>query len=147
MTLAVPFPPATLKIKVLPAINSEIVATNGLQANKENGVVTIEPDYGALAVQTSVVDADREVLFIWGRPGHPAAPATAEALAVANPPVEAPKPATPKPAAPKPRPKPAPKPAESPAETPPAATPDSAPSSESPAPPAPTATTPEAPAT
>ena len=34
------------------------------------------------AVPLAHIDADREVLFIWGRPGHPAAPASAEALAV-----------------------------------------------------------------
>jgi rod shape-determining protein MreC len=44
------------------------------------------------------IEAEREVLFIWARPGHPAAPATAEVLKV-----EAPKPAAP--------PKPASKPA------------------------------------
>src|SRR5690349_19794272 len=37
------------------------------------------------------IDADREVLFIWARPGHPAAPATPEQLA--EPPKPAPKPA------------------------------------------------------
>jgi hypothetical protein len=45
------------------------------------------------AVPLASIDSDREVLFIWGRPGHPAAPATAEALAIPAPPVEAPKPA------------------------------------------------------
>jgi rod shape-determining protein MreC len=91
------------------------------------------------AVPLAHIDADREVLFIWGRPGHPAAPATSEALAVGAAPVEAPKPAQPKP-----KPKPAaPKPAENPAGN--AADPqDSAPPTESPAPASPT---PEAPAT
>jgi rod shape-determining protein MreC len=91
------------------------------------------------AVPLAHIDADREVLFIWGRPGHPAAPATSEALAVGAAPVEAPKPAQPKP-----KPKPAaPKPAENPAGN--AADPqDPAPSTESPAPASPT---PEAPAT
>jgi rod shape-determining protein MreC len=53
------------------------------------------------AVPLAKIDGEREVLFIWSRPNHPAAPATAEAL---NIPV--PKPA-PKPAARPPRPKPA----------------------------------------
>jgi hypothetical protein len=54
------------------------------------------------AVPLAQIDAAREVLFIWSRLDHPAAPASPAALAV-----EAPKPA-PKPAAPK---RPAPKPA------------------------------------
>ncbi|HLA69889.1 MAG TPA: rod shape-determining protein MreC [Steroidobacteraceae bacterium] len=58
------------------------------------------------AVPLAHVDSDREVLFIWERPGHPAAPATAEALAVTPPKTEATQPA-----APKPKPKPATKPA------------------------------------
>jgi len=58
------------------------------------------------------IEADREVLFIWSRPGHPAAPASPETMTVEEP----------KPAAPvKPAPKPARKPA--PQETPPAVTP------------------------
>jgi rod shape-determining protein MreC len=58
------------------------------------------------AVPLAHVDSDREVLFIWERPGHPAAPATAEALAVTPPKTEATQPA-----APKPKPKPATRPA------------------------------------
>ncbi|MEO8064716.1 MAG: rod shape-determining protein MreC [Pseudomonadota bacterium] len=97
------------------------------------------------AVPLAHIDADREVLFIWARPGHPAAPATPEALAVEAPAVEAPKPAKPKPkpAAPKPAGSPAATPAETPAATP-AETPDSATSNE---PPAPATPTPEAPTT
>jgi rod shape-determining protein MreC len=34
------------------------------------------------AVPLATIDSDREVLFIWGRPGHPAAPASNEALAI-----------------------------------------------------------------
>lgn len=65
------------------------------------------------------IDADREVLFIWARPGHPAAPATPEQLA--EPPKPAPKPA-PKPRKPV---TPAPAPAAAPpSETPPAAPPE-----------------------
>lgn len=42
----------SLKVKVSTAITAIIRGTNGLQANKANGVVTIEPDYGALASHT-----------------------------------------------------------------------------------------------
>src|SRR6185503_17287394 len=38
-----------------------------------------------MAVPLARIEADREVLFIWARPHHPAAPATAEALAVEAP--------------------------------------------------------------
>jgi hypothetical protein len=31
------------------------------------------------------IESEREVLFIWSRPGHPAAPASAEAMAVEEP--------------------------------------------------------------
>jgi len=97
------------------------------------------------AVPLAHIDADREVLFIWGRPGHPAAPASAEALAVAATPVEAAKPAA---AKPKPRPKPVlPKPVEAPVEAP-AETPVETPNPDaSPETPAPVTPTPEAPAT
>jgi rod shape-determining protein MreC len=79
------------------------------------------------AVPLARIDADREVLFIWGRPGHPAAPASAEAIAlqpeagVALPPANPAAPATTpaKPSATEP-PKPATTP---PATTPPATTP------------------------
>src|SRR6187399_1309059 len=37
------------------------------------------------AVPLASIDSDREVLFIWGRPGHPAAPASAEALNIPVP--------------------------------------------------------------
>jgi rod shape-determining protein MreC len=58
------------------------------------------------------IESDREVLFIWARPGHPAAPSTPDAMKV-----EDPKPA----AAAKPAPRPARKPVT------PAATPQQAP--------------------
>lgn len=53
------------------------------------------------------VESDREVLFIWSRPDHPAAPASEAALTVA-----------PEESARKPAPKPAPKPARKPTDTP-----------------------------
>jgi rod shape-determining protein MreC len=44
-----------------------------------------EPLAQIVAVPLAKIESDREVLFIWGRPNHPAAPATTEALAVAAP--------------------------------------------------------------
>ena len=81
------------------------------------------------------IEADREVLFIWARPGHPAAPATEATLVV-----EAPTPAPPPKAKPKPGPT-APDPEATPSATP-AATP-AAPSTETP--PAPAEAEPSAP--
>jgi rod shape-determining protein MreC len=82
-----------------------------------------EPLASIQAEPIAKIDAEREVLFIWARPGHPAAPASDAALVI-----ETPKPAA-KPA-PKPATRPAPKPA-APAATPapatdPATAPDSA---------------------
>jgi len=53
------------------------------------------------------IESDREVLFIWARPGHPASPITPEALAIesakpATPVKPVPKPATKKPVTPAP---------------------------------------------
>ena len=106
------------------------------------------------AVPLAHIDSDREVLFIWERPGHPAAPATAEALAVAPPKIEAPLPAA------KPKPKPAVKPAaakpvqDAPATVSPEASSPDAPNPETPAPetpapaaPPPAPSTTEAPST
>lgn len=45
-----------------------------------------EPLAQIVAVPLANIESDREVLFIWGRPNHPAAPATAEALAIEAPP-------------------------------------------------------------
>jgi len=39
-----------------------------------------EPLAQIFAAPLAKIDADREVLFIWGRPDHPAAPASPEAL-------------------------------------------------------------------
>ena len=38
-----------------------------------------------MAAPLAHVESDREVLFIWARPNHPAAPASTEALAVESP--------------------------------------------------------------
>ncbi len=80
------------------------------------------------AAPLAKIESDREVLFIWARKGHPAAPADSAALEV-----EAPKPAEPPAPKPKPR-KPAAAPVETPAETPAGEAPASAPDV-SPAPP------------
>jgi rod shape-determining protein MreC len=150
-SLELPYVPQNYDVKV-----GDVLVTSGLGQVFPYGlpvarVTRVERDPAQPlaqihAVPLARIDADREVLFIWGRPGHPAAPATAEALAVGAPPVEAPKPAKPKPK-PKPAPKPVATPVETPAETPAETaveTPDSAPPPESPAPATPT---PEAPAT
>lgn len=76
------------------------------------------------AVPLAKIDGDREVLFIWSRPNHPAAPATPEALAVEPPkPAVKPTPKPKKPAAPKP-------PAANPEATEPVTAPTSEPQSE-----------------
>ena len=102
------------------------------------------------AAPLAKVEADREVLFIWARPGHPAAPATAEALAVetakpAPAPAPAPKPKPRKPAAPPPANLPAPDTSAGEAPATPASGPDvstAPPPTAPPADPAPTAPAP-----
>jgi rod shape-determining protein MreC len=81
------------------------------------------------------IESDREVLFIWPRPGHPSAPATPEQLA---PPKPAPKPA------PKPRKPAAPTPTPAPAPAAPQASPAPPPETESTPPPASPVTPPPA---
>jgi rod shape-determining protein MreC len=49
------------------------------------------------AVPLAGIESDREVLFVWERPDHPASTATPEALAVEAPAAEAPPPAVKKP--------------------------------------------------
>ncbi len=71
-----------------------------------------EPLASIQAEPIAKIDAEREVLFIWARAGHPAAPASDAAIVIETPkPAAKPKPAT------RPTPKPA-APAETPAETP-----------------------------
>jgi len=147
-SLELPYVPQNYDVKV-----GDVLVTSGLGRVFPYGlpvarVTRVERDPAQPlaqihAVPLAHIDADREVLFIWGRPGHPAAPATVEALAVGAAPIEAPKPAKPKPT-PKPL---TPQPAETPAGTPAdaaVAAPDSTAPTESPAPATPT---PEAPAT
>ena len=147
-SLELPYVPQNYDVKV-----GDILVTSGLGRVFPYGlpvarVTRVERDPAQPlarihAVPLAHIDADREVLFIWARPGHPAAPASNEALAVGAAPAEVPKPAAPKPK-PKPVvPKPAAAPAETPAETPTeSSTPDAPPET-----PAPVTPTPEAPAT
>ena len=91
-----------------------------------------EPLASIQAEPIAKIDAEREVLFIWARAGHPAAPASDAAIVIETPkPAPKPKPATrpaPKPAAPAVTPAPTPAPDTiPPAETtPPAETPEPA---------------------
>jgi rod shape-determining protein MreC len=90
-----------------------------------------EPLANIQAEPIAKIDAEREVLFIWARAGHPAAPASDAELVIEPPkPAARPKPATrpaPKPAAPAATPAPTPTPATTPdpATTPPSTTPPS----------------------
>jgi rod shape-determining protein MreC len=86
-----------------------------------------EPLASIQAEPIAKIDAEREVLFIWARAGHPAAPASDAELVIETPkPVAKPRPASrpaPKPAAPAETPAPTPAPVTvPPAETPEAAT-------------------------
>ena len=122
--LELPYVPQNYDVKV-----GDLLVTSGLDAVFPYGLpvgrvthVKRDPaDPLALieAAPLARIESDREVLFVWSRPGHPAAPATAAALAVEAPKVEPAKPKTPRPA----RPRPAPAPA----------TPEAAPSAETPA--------------
>ena len=135
--LELPYVPQNADVKV-----GDVLVTSGLDQVFPFGlpvgrVTKIERDptlplAQIVAEPLARIEADREVLFIWARPGHPAAPATAEALAVE----------TAKPVPAKPRPKPASKPAATPA-NPPANPPADSPANS----PAPEAATPPAPAT
>jgi rod shape-determining protein MreC len=119
-SLELPYVPQNYDVKV-----GDVLVTSGLGRVFPYGlpvarVTRVERDPAQPlaqihAVPLAHIDADREVLFIWGRPGHPAAPATAEALAIGALPVEAPKSDKPK-IPPKPA---APRPADNPTATPP----------------------------
>jgi rod shape-determining protein MreC len=148
-SLELPYVPQNYDVKI-----GDLLVTSGLGQVFPYGlpvgrVTKVERDPAQPLAQIHAaplarIDADREVLFIWARPGHPAAPATPEQLA--EPPKPAPKPA-PKPRKPAtPPPAPAPAPA-TPTETPPVAPPETpAPSRESePAPQTPQPTQPETP--
>ena len=127
--LELPYVPQNYDVKV-----GDLLVTSGLGQVFPYGlpvarITKVERDPAQplaqiFAAPLAGIEADREVLFIWARPGHPAAPASAEALAVEPP----------KPAPPRPQPKPARKPA---AAAPPPAPAAPAPSEEAatPAPP------------
>lgn len=135
-SLELPYVPQNYDVKV-----GDLLVTSGLGQVFPYGlpvakVTKVERDQAQPLAQIHAeplahIDNDREVLFVWGNPNHPAAPAASEALAVEAPKPETPasdaakpvavKPSTPKPATPSPAtPKPAaPQPADSPTEAPP----------------------------
>jgi rod shape-determining protein MreC len=136
-SLDLPYVPQNYDVK-----EGDLLVTSGLGRVFPFGLpvakvtkVTRDPTQSLAAIQAAPLarmDSGREVLFIWSRPNHPAAPATSEAL---NIPVT------------KPAPKPVPKPARKPA---PVATPAATPAPTQPAEttaPAPAAPAPAAPAT
>jgi rod shape-determining protein MreC len=120
--LELPYVPQNYDVKV-----GDVLVTSGLDGVFPFGLPVgritrvdrdpTQPLAQIFAAPMARIESDREVLFVWARPGHPAAPATPEALAV-----EAPKPAPvkpkPKPAARKPAEPAAVAPAATPAETP-----------------------------
>ena len=119
--LELPYVPQNYDVKV-----GDVLVTSGLDGVFPFGLpvaritrVERDPTQPLAQIYASPlarIEADREVLFIWARPGHPAAPASPEAMTV-----EEPKPAAPVKPAPKPARKPAPQ--QAPQETPPATTP------------------------
>jgi rod shape-determining protein MreC len=112
--LELPYVPQNYDVKV-----GDLLVTSGLDEVFPYGLPVArvtrvdrdpaQPLARITAAPLARIESDREVLFIWARPGHPAAPATPEVLKV-----EAPKP-PPKPA-PKPR-RPAPAPTPTPEPT------------------------------
>jgi rod shape-determining protein MreC len=119
--LELPYVPQNYDVKV-----GDVLVTSGLDGVFPFGlpvarITKVERDptqplAQIYAAPLARIEADREVLFIWARPGHPAAPASTEALVV-----EEPKPAAP--AKPVRKPEPQPTTAPAPRETAPAATP------------------------
>jgi rod shape-determining protein MreC len=89
--LELPYVPQNKDVKV-----GDVLVTSGLGQVFPYGIpvgritkVTRDPAVPLaqiVAVPLAKIESDREVLFIWGRPNHPAAPATVEALAVEAPP-------------------------------------------------------------
>ena len=108
--LELPYVPQNYDVKV-----GDVLVTSGLDGVFPFGLpvarvtrVERDPTQPLAQIYASPlarIEADREVLFIWARPGHPAAPATPEAAVV-----EEPKPAAPAKVAPKPARNPAPQP-------------------------------------
>jgi rod shape-determining protein MreC len=106
--LELPYVPQNYDVKV-----GDLLVTSGLGRIFPYGLpvarvtrVTRDPTEPLADIQAAPlakIDADREVLFIWSRPGHPAAPATDAELEIPAPPKPAPRPkpvAKPKPPAP-----------------------------------------------
>jgi rod shape-determining protein MreC len=134
--LELPYVPQNYDVKV-----GDVLVTSGLDGVFPFGLPvgritkverdSTQPLAQIYAAPLAKIESDREVLFIWARPGHPAAPATPEAMAV-----EAPKPAAPVMPAPRParKPAPAPAPQQAPAETAPQATPEAGQDAPRPAP-------------
>jgi rod shape-determining protein MreC len=88
--LELPYVPQNYDVKV-----GDVLVTSGLGQVFPFGlpvarVTKVERDptqplARIVAVPLARIEADREVLFIWSRPGHPAAPASADALTVEAP--------------------------------------------------------------
>ncbi len=120
--LELPYVPQNYDVKV-----GDVLVTSGLDGVFPFGlpvarITRVERDptqplAQIFAAPLARIESDREVLFIWARPGHPAAPATPETMKVEEPKPAAPAKPEPKPAR-KPTPQPAPQPA--PQETAPA---------------------------
>ena len=93
--LDLPFVPRNFDVKV-----GDVLVTSGLGQVFPYGIpvgrvtkVTREPGELLAQIQAAPLaqmDSDREVLFIWARPNHPASPASSEAIAFEAP--KAPKP-------------------------------------------------------
>jgi rod shape-determining protein MreC len=89
-SLELPYVPQNADVKV-----GDVLVTSGLDQVFPFGlpvarVTKVERDptqplSQIMAVPLAKVESEREVLFIWSRPGHPASPASAEALAVEAP--------------------------------------------------------------
>jgi rod shape-determining protein MreC len=125
--LELPYVPQNYDVKV-----GDVLVTSGLDGVFPFGlpvgrITKVERDptqplAQIFASPLARIESDREVLFVWARPGHPAAPATPEAKELE----------TPKPTPAKPRPKPAPRKPVEPAPAP-APAPATAPAAEPPA--------------
>jgi rod shape-determining protein MreC len=86
-SLELPYVPQNYDVKV-----GDLLVTSGLGSVFPYGLPvgritkvkrnSTEPLAEIHAVPLAKIDADREVLFVWARPGHPAAPASTEALSI-----------------------------------------------------------------
>jgi len=129
--LDLPYVPQNYDVKV-----GDVLVTSGLDGVFPYGlpvgrVIRVERDptqplAQIVATPLAHIEADREVLFIWARKDHPAAPVTADALKVETKPAPPPPKATPKPSVRKPAAPPPVTPATAPAEPPATAQPEPA---------------------